>query len=178
MTPTPPRGRSPDPSSIPISQSHSSFSEDNEVCNQSHGYKQQSSELLSIPISVEAYDKEDKESKTTRKSSPSSQVTRNDGRSVGGRKSPSPKKGVACFLKCELQLKEHWPPDETWDTDKDIAPIPASHRAAGHVVMTNSGNDSKDEEIGRLIKNQGNVAGEFSELDARLQRCWRTLAAR
>jgi len=118
----------------------------------------QSSELLTIPISVEAYDKEhdrDVSSKVARKDTPPAQVKRKEGRAVGEKKSPSPKR--ARPHNCELRLKERWPPNDTADTVVDITPIPTSDRGAGCVTMATSGNDSKREE-NECLKNQANIA--------------------
>jgi len=123
----------------------------------------QSSELLTIPISVEAYDKEhdrDGSSRVARKNTPPAQVKRKEGRAVGEKKSPSPKR--ACAHNCELRLKERWPPNDTADTVVDITPIPASDRGAGCVTMETGGNDSKREE-NECLKNQANIAGEWFE---------------
>lgn len=165
MTETPPRGWSPDPSSLPSFQSHSSFSDEQELSNQS-SENTQSSELLTIPISVEAYDKEhdrDVSSKVARKDTPPAQVKRKEGRAVGEKKSPSPKR--ARPHNCELRLKERWPPNDTADTVVDITPIPTSDRGAGCVTMATSGNDSKREE-NECLKNQANIAGEWFEFTA------------
>ena len=164
-TSIPSRGRSPDPSNLSSFQNHSNFSDDHESCNQTDEYTQRS-EPISTPISVEAFDKghESDASKATRKKAPSALVTRNEGRFVGGRKSPYGKKevtGVCCTG--ELQLEELWPQNETrTDKDKGTPLSPVSDGSADRIVVTTSGNDIRAGEIGCLVI-KTNVAGELSQ---------------
>ena len=118
-------------------------------------------------MSVEAFDKghEQDASKATVKKAPSAQVTRHEGQSVGGRKSPKVKKNVTGVHTGELQQEELWPQKETGTSkDKGVPLTPDSKGGADRVAMTTSGNDIRTGEIGCLVI-QTNVAGELCECD-------------
>lgn len=146
---TPPRDRSPDPSSIPSIQVHSKSSEEQEISTQSK-------ECSQIPISIEACDKKHDIANAPRNinSSPVAQNKENKGFSTGRRNGLSPKKVPVCSCKHELDLKDRCPTDlnhckEAAKRAKDARLVASSDKTTDSVI-TKIGNEIKEDENGHL----------------------------
>lgn len=136
---TPSHGLSSESSSLSSLQSHSNFSEDQEICNQSSEFTQ-GNELHPIPVSVEVSDKDHDQN-------PSAPARKNT--SSVERRSPKAKKSVTSVRKNDLQL----PRQTEVDKEEETSPSPTSARdkSADGVVMTINRNDIKTEETGHWI---------------------------
>lgn len=145
----------PDPSIFSSLHSHSSFYEDQGICNQSGGSTQSNYEMQSIPVSVEAVDKEHQAgpSKPMAKKNPPASKKNNESRSVEGRQNPTAKQDLPSPGKSELRPTELLTKTETGD-DKEREMTQRPEEGTGFVVMKVGGNDTriiKAEKIGSVL---------------------------
>ncbi|XP_068702583.1 uncharacterized protein [Montipora foliosa] len=127
---------SPDPSIFSSLHSHSSSYEDQGISNQSGGSTQSNYEMQSIPVSVEAFDKEYQAgpSKPMAKKNPLASKRNNESRSVEGRQSPTAKQDLSSPCKSELRPTELLTKTETGD-DKEREMTQRPEEGTGFVVM-------------------------------------------
>lgn len=135
-------GVSPDPSNFSSFQSHSNFGEDHEVYSQSGEYTP-SSQMQSIPISVEAVDHAGP-SKAMAKNSHLTPKKATKAKSVKERENLSTKGDVTSHRDCELQLTESSARKESRnDKEKKMTQKPADEDLSDSVAMTSNGNATR-----------------------------------
>ena len=163
VTQTPSHGLSSESSSLSSLQSHSNFSEDQEICNQSSEFTQ-GRELHPIPVSVEVSDKEHEQnpSAPTRRNTSPVQLKKKESHSREERRSPKAKKSVASVRKYDLQMTRQT--EVAKEEETSPSPTSARDRSADSVIMTTNRNDIKTEETGYWII-QPNVTGEFRKIN-------------
>ena len=122
--------------------------------------------MQSIPVSVEAVDKEHQAgpSKPMAKKNPPASKKNNESRSVEGRQNPTAKQDLPSPGKSELRPTELLTKTETGD-DKEREMTQRPEEGTGFVVMKVGGNDTriiKAEKIGSVLI-QTNDASELSD---------------
>ncbi|KAK2549693.1 hypothetical protein P5673_029818 [Acropora cervicornis] len=135
-------GVSPDPSNFSSFQSHSNFGEDHEVYSQSGEYTP-SSQMQSIPISVEAVDHAGP-SKAMAKNSHLTPKKATKAKSVKERENLSTKGDVTSHRDCESQLTESSARKESRnDKEKKMTQKPADEDLSDSVAMSSNGNATR-----------------------------------
>ncbi|XP_074620692.1 uncharacterized protein LOC141879335 isoform X2 [Acropora palmata] len=135
-------GVSPDPSNVSSFQSHSNFGEDHEVYSQSGEYTP-SSQMQSIPISVEAVDHAGP-SKAMAKNSHLTPKKATKAKSVKERENLSTKGDVTSHRDCEPQLTESSARKESRnDKEKKMTQKPADEDLSDSVAMSSNGNATR-----------------------------------
>lgn len=135
-------GVSPDPSNFSSFQSHSNFGDDHEVYCQSGEYTP-SSQMQSIPISVEAVDHAGP-TKAMAKNSHLTPKKATKAKSVKERENLSAKGDVTGHRDCESQLTERSSRKESRnDKEKKMTQKPADEDLSDSVAMTSNGNATR-----------------------------------
>lgn len=135
-------GVSPDPSNFSSFQSHSNFGEDHEVYSQSGEYTP-SSQMQSIPISVEAVDHAGP-SKAMAKNSHLTPKKATKAKSLKERENLSTKGDVTSHRDCESQLTESSARKESSnDKEKKMTQKPADEDLSDSVAMSSNGNATR-----------------------------------